>query len=171
MRVALCRVLLVSLVVAGGACVTDDAHQWAESRFAGITYESLFSLVATTIDGEGYPVRKHSTATGEIETDWVYGTSLREVRGPSRRKVHARIEIDRNTGGFTVKLRVAEEVLRKRGELAMHVRDSTDWEHYGDNWDDATFLMAKVSALLKDYRVTTEILLGPDGLGARDSRP
>ncbi|MHC4846457.1 MAG: hypothetical protein ACYTCU_09890 [Planctomycetota bacterium] len=166
------KLLLPLLLVASGlGCATDEAHQWAESRFVGLSYEALFGVVASTIDGEGFAVRRHDTTTGEIETDWAYGTSLREVRGPSRRKVHARVEIDDATGGFRVRLRVAEEVLRQRGELATHVRDSTDWERYSDNWDDATYLMAKLTALLRDYRVTAEIMPEPLRAGERDLRP
>lgn len=136
-----------------------------------ISYDALFSVVATTIDGEGFPVRRRNTVTGEIETDWVYGTSLREVRGPSRRKVYARVEIDEATGGFVVKLRVAEEVLRKQGELATHIRNMRGWEKYGDNWDDAAFLMAKLGALLHDYRYSVVVVPGPSRADERDLQP
>jgi len=170
MRVAK-RLLPLLLVVSALGCASDQTHQWAESRFAGLTYEALFGVVTSTIDGEGFAVRRHDPSTGTIETDWAYGTSLREVRGPSRRKVHARVEIDEASGGFRVRLRVAEEVLRQRGELATHVRESTDWEGYADNWDDATYLMAKLTALLRDYRVVAEIMPEPRRAGQRDLRP
>jgi hypothetical protein len=141
--------LLASLAT---ACSSVKEH-WVESTYGNITFPSLYNVVLTTVDAEGYPVRNRNPGEGRIESEWVYGTSQRVVRGPSRRKVIA--EIEPQPGDLLlVRLRVAEEVVRKGGMTAVNVRESEDWEPFEDNFDDAEYLMAKVAALLNENRVT-----------------
>lgn len=138
--------LLAPLLLAVG-CNTFQ-ERWAETRVDDVSYSVLYNLVLSTVDAEGYIVRRREPQSGLIESDWVYGTSQRVVRGPSRRKVFAVIE-PLEGESYRVALRVAEEVIRKGGLLATNVRNSDDWEEYDDNFDDAEFLMAKISALIK----------------------
>jgi uncharacterized lipoprotein len=144
-RAALLLLPLLLLLAAG--CSTTQ-ERWAETRVNGVGYSNLYNLVLSTIDAEGFTARKREPQTGHIESDWVYGTSQRMVRGPSRRKVFAVIE-PLEGGDFRVAVRVAEEVIRKGGLLATNVRASEDWEEYDDNFDDAEYLMAKISALIQ----------------------
>lgn len=138
--------LLLPLLATAGCSSTPE--RWAETRVNDVTYSVLYNLVQTTIDAEGFIVRKREPQTGRIESDWVYGTSQRRVRGPSRRKVFAVIEPIENDD-FRVAVRVAEEVIRKGGLLATNIRASDDWEEFDDNFDDAEYLMAKIAALIQ----------------------
>ena len=139
--------LVLALLLLTAACASTK-ERWAETRAHDISYPVLYNVVLSTIDAEGFTVRKREPQKGRIESDWVYGTSQRLVRGPSRRKVFAVIEpVDRRV--FRVAVRVAEEVIRKGGLLATHVRASEDWEEYDDNFDDAEYLMAKIAALIE----------------------
>jgi len=139
--------LLGPALLATAGC-TSTPERWAETHVNDVTYSVLYNLVLTTVDAEGFTVRKREPQSGRIESDWVYGTSQRSVRGPSRRKVFAVIE-PLEDDDFRVALRVAEEVIRKGGLLATNVRASDDWEEFDDNFDDAEYLMAKISALIK----------------------
>ena len=142
----LLALLLPTLLSTAGCRQTPE--RWAETRVDNVTYSVLYNLVLTTIDAEGFTVRKREPQSGRIESDWIYGTSQRRVRGPSRRKVFAVIEPIENDD-FRVALRVAEEVIRKGGLLATNVRASDDWEEFDDNFDDAEYLMAKIQALVQ----------------------
>lgn len=137
--------VLPSLLATG---CTSTPERWAETRVDGVSYSVLYNLVLSTIDAEGFTVRHREPQSGRIESDWVYGTSQRTVRGPSRRKVIAVIEPFEGDV-FRVALRVAEEVIRKGGLLATNVRASDDWEEYDDNFDDAEYLVAKIAALIR----------------------
>ncbi|HZL98696.1 MAG TPA: hypothetical protein VFD43_00460 [Planctomycetota bacterium] len=139
--------LLPALLLLTAAC-SSTQERWAEAHARGVSYPVLYNLVLSTIDAEGFTVRKREPQKGRIESDWVYGTSQRLVRGPSRRKVFAVIDPSEE-GGFRVAVRVAEEVIRKGGLMATHVRASEDWEEYDDNFDDAEYLMAKIAALIQ----------------------
>jgi len=139
--------LLAPALLAATSC-SGTQERWAETHVNDVTYPVLYNLVLTTVDAEGFTVRKREPQSGRIESDWVYGTSQRSVRGPSRRKVIALIEPVEDED-FRVSLRVAEEVIRKGGLLATNVRESDDWEEFDDNFDDAEYLMAKISALIK----------------------
>ena len=139
--------LLGPVLIATAGC-SGTQERWAETHVNDVTYSVLYNLVLTTVDAEGFTVRKREPQSGRIESDWVYGTSQRSVRGPSRRKVIAVIEpVEDND--YRVSLRVAEEVIRKGGLLATNVRASDDWEEFDDNFDDAEYLMAKISALIQ----------------------
>jgi len=139
--------LLLPLLLLSAGC-SSTPERWAETTVSDVGYSNLYNLVLSTIDAEGFTARKREPQTGHIESDWVYGTSQRLVRGPSRRKVFAVIE-PLEGDSFRVAVRVAEEVIRKGGLLATHVRESEDWEEYDDNFDDAEYLMAKISALVQ----------------------
>ena len=146
-RPLLLLLVLVPALLSTAAC-SGTQERWAETRVNDVTYSVLYNLVLTTVDAEGFTVRKREPQSGRIESDWVYGTSQRSVRGPSRRKVFAVIEPLENDD-FRVALRVAEEVIRKGGLLATNVRASDDWEEFDDNFDDAEYLMAKIAALVR----------------------
>jgi hypothetical protein len=145
LRPALLPALLAATVLS--AC-SSPTERWAEGGFPGISYSVLYNVVLTTVDAEGYTVRTRDPQKGSFESEWVYGTSQRVVRGPSRRKVYARIEPD-PVEGYLVRLRVAEEVIRKGGMLAVNVRESDDWEGFEDNYEDAEYLMARLVALVR----------------------
>ena len=125
----------------------SPSERWAEGSFEGVSFSVLYNVVLTTVDAEGYVVRFRNPHKGAFESEWVYGTSQRKVRGPSRRKVYARIEPEEGDR-YLVRLRVAEEVVRKGGMTAVNVRESEDWEPYDDNYEDAEYLMAKLVALI-----------------------
>jgi len=142
---------LVLLLLAGCASVNE---RWAEARFEGISYPSLYGVVLSTFDAEGYSVRERDPSAATLESDWVYGTSMRVVRGPSRRRAHAELK-SVSEGQWLVRVRVEEEVVRKGGMLATNVRESENWEDFEDNFDDAEYLMAKIAALLEAHRART----------------
>ena len=139
----------LALLLLAGCNVLNE--RWAEARFEGISYPSLYGVVLSTMDAEGYVVREREPSAASLESDWVYGTSLRQVRGPSRRRAHAEIK-PVGQDQWLVRVRVEEQVVRKGGMLATNVRESENWEDYEDNFDDAEYLMAKVAALLDAHR-------------------
>jgi hypothetical protein len=126
-------------------------ERWAEAGFEGISYPSLYGVVLSTFDAEGYVVRDRDPSAARLESEWVYGTSMRVVRGPSRRRAHAEIK-SVGDNQWLVRVRVEEEVVRKGGMLATNVRESENWEEFEDNFDDAEYLVAKVAALLDAHR-------------------
>jgi len=136
--------LLAVLLLAGCAGVQE---RWAEATFTDISYPALYGVLLTTIDAEGFVVRDRNAQTAEIHSEWVYGTSQSVVRGPSRRRVHAAIEL-LDDDALHVRLRVEENVVRKGGMLATNVRESENWEPFEDNFDDAERIMARLSVLL-----------------------
>lgn len=140
--------LLALLLLAG--CASFD-ERWAEARFEGVSYPSVYGVVVATVSSEGFAVPERDPQTGEVHSDWVYGTSRSVVRGPSRRRVHATIRPE-GDAACRVRLRVEEQVIRQGGLLATNVRESDNWEDWEDNFDDAEFLLAKMSALLASYR-------------------
>ena len=125
----------------------SPGERWAEGAVAGVSYSVLYNVVLTTVDAEGFVVRYRDPQKGAFESEWVYGTSQRVVRGPSRRKVYARIEPVEGDR-FLVRLRVVEEVIRKGGLMHVNVRESDDWEPFDDNYEDAEYLMARLMALI-----------------------
>ena len=139
---------LAVLLLAGCATVGE---RWAEAGFQDISYPSLYGVVLSTFDAEGFVCRDRDGQAAELNSDWVYGTSMRVVRGPSRRRAHAEIKAV-GEGKWLVRIRVEEQVVRKGGMLATNVRESENWEDYDDNFDDAEYLMAKVAALLDAHR-------------------
>jgi len=147
-RVAAAAALLCVALASGCAGFSE---RWVEARFDEVSYASVYNIVLTTVDAEGYAVRNRQVNTGEISSAWVYGTSQRAVRGPSRRRVHARVEPD-GERSWLVRLRVEEEVVRKGGLLATQVRESDNWEPYEDNFEDAEYLIARIAALLAEFR-------------------
>ncbi len=153
------------LAAVTGGCASAS-ERWVQSAYAGISYPSLYNVVATTIAAEGFPMTGPEAQGGQIESGWVYGTSQRVVRGPSRRRAVAEIRLlpdDR----LLVRLRVVEEVVRRGGMSAVNVRASEDWEPYEDNFDDAEYLMARVAALLDEKRVASPASGAGDDAGAR----
>ncbi|MFT7462942.1 MAG: hypothetical protein ACI9EF_001284 [Pseudohongiellaceae bacterium] len=130
---------------------------WAEMNFNGLAYDNLWVAVIDLLDTEGFHVQAGDPGSGAIESEWLYGTSVREVRGPSRRKAMIEISQSLVTPGWVVRLRVREEVIRKGGLRATQVRDSADWEEWHDNWDETEFLAAKIRARLSDYFVDVKV--------------
>ncbi|GEM_PF-2314908 len=124
---------------------------WAEMSFDGLAYDNLWVVVIDLLDSEGFHVITGDPGSGSLESEWLYGTSVREVRGPSRRKAVVEISNRLEAPGWKVRLRVREEVIRKGGMRATQIRDSAEWEEWHDNWDDAEFLAAKIRARLSTY--------------------
>ena len=143
--------LVAALTLLLLASCSSFSERWASAQFNEISYPALYQVVVTTLGAEGYVVRNFDAQTAKLDTEWVYGTSQRQVRGPSRRKVIALIEPVEDED-FRVSLRVAEEVIRKGGLLATNVRESDDWESFDDNYDDADYVIAKLAALLDAHR-------------------
>jgi hypothetical protein len=144
------RLLLPLALLLLPAC-SALTERWAEATFHDLSYPSLYAVVLSTVDAEGYAVTQRDPQTAELHSDWIYGTSRSVVRGPSRRRVHARME-PAGEGAWRVRLRVEEQVIRKGGMLATNVRESENWEEFEDNFDDAEYLMAKIAALLREHR-------------------
>lgn len=130
---------------------------WAELTFDGLAYDNLWVVVIDLLDSEGFHVKVGDPGSGRIESEWLYGTSVREVRGPSRRKAMVQISNRLDGPGWVVRLRVREEVIRKGGMRATQVRDSADWEEWHDNWDDAEFLAAKIRARLSSFFIDVRV--------------
>lgn len=145
-RGTLAPVLAIALLA---GCASGPPPRWVEVDFDDISYAALYQVVSTTVSAEGFGLGASDPGAGRLETDWAYGTSMREVRGPSRRKVVA--EFSALDEGWLVRMRVREEVLRKQGLLAHNIRDRDDWETWHDNLDDAEFLAAKLKALLDSH--------------------
>lgn len=156
-RFVVVATLLVALALSSCGLVDESEAppRWAYGRFVDVEYNALLLVIGSTIEGEGFDVVRTDPGDGTVETDWAYGTSQRQVRGPSRRKVLA--DVTPGDEGYDVRLRVREEVIRKLGLMATDVRRSDDWEPFPDNIDDAEFLMTKLQALLR-----------PDDRGASD---
>jgi len=160
---ALIRLVLPLGLLASLCACASNSERWAEVRFADISYPNLYRSVADVLESEGYPAGGEDISHGTLETDWQYGTSVREVRGPSRRKVHVLIEEaappppdvepPERLARWAVGGRVSEEVLRKGGILNRNPRLSDDWEDYRDSFEDAELLAEKVRALLADHHV------------------
>ncbi len=142
-----CRAVLLGMVVVLAAGCQTVITLPATLVTSGIAYPDLFTVVERTVDGEGYPIRLRNLQAGTIESDWRYGTSLREFRGPSRQRVIA--SINPEGSGWVVNLRVLEEVLEKGGLLATHPQESEDWEPIPDNFDQAEMLVARINATLR----------------------
>lgn len=159
-RPAACAAAAVLLL--GALACAGPSERWAEVRFQDLSFTSLYTVVVDLLDAEGFDVRSRDPDTGTIESSWLYGTSRREVRGPSRRKALVRIEPGPNDS-WIVRVRVAEEVVRKAGLLATRVRESDDWEAIGDNFEDAEYLAAKMRALLIDKQVPVAVVPAADG--------
>ena len=153
---------LLSLVAAAllgvslsGCLATPEL--WAEVSFDGLAYDNLWVVVIDLLDSEGFHVTAGDPGSGALESEWLYGTSVREVRGPSRRKAMVEISERLQSPGWKVRLRVREEVIRKGGMRATGLRESTDWEEWHDNWDDAEFLAAKMRARLSSYFIDVRV--------------
>jgi hypothetical protein len=142
------RLVVVLFAAAWLAGCASNRERWAEGSFANVSYPVLYNVALTTVDAEGFVVRYRNPQQGEFESDWIYGTSQRVVRGPSRRKVYVRIQPEEGDR-YLVRLRVAEEIVRKGGMMAVNVRESEDWEEFDDNYEDAEYLMAKLVALIR----------------------
>ena len=124
--------LVAALTLLLLASCSSFNERWASAQFDEISYPALFGVVVTTLGAEGYTVRDYDAQTAQVDSEWVYGTSQRSVRGPSRRRAHALI-VQLAERSFQVRIRVQEEVIRKGGMLATNVRDSDDWEEFEDN--------------------------------------
>lgn len=148
--------LLLTLLLWLGACVSTPPL-WAELSFDGLSYDNLWVVVIDLLDSEGFHVKSGDPGTGSIESDWLYGTSVREVRGPSRRKAMVEINKQPDVIGWVVRLRVREEVIRKGGMRATQLRDSPDWEEWHDDWDSTEYLAAKIRARLTDYFIDAKV--------------
>jgi len=142
--------LAILLVLAAG-CAAAPTDRWVERRFDGFSTGVMFNLVLVSLDAEGFAPRDRNPDTGEIVTDWVVGLSNREMRGPTRRRVHA-VVTAHEEGRQLVRLRVATQVIRRGGLLAVNVRESEDWESIPDDVDSAELLLAKIAALVRTAR-------------------
>lgn len=150
-------VLLLGLTL---ACASSR-EQWAEVRFQDISFLNLYRSVADVLGSEGYPSAREDPVEGTLETEWRYGESVREVRGPSRSRafVTVRPDVLEREGQeplpiFVVRVRVPEEVIRKGGLLSRNERESNDWEEYKDDFERAEFLAEKIRTLLADHHVS-----------------
>ncbi|MCB9899428.1 MAG: hypothetical protein H6825_15585 [Planctomycetes bacterium] len=159
-----CTILLLGALASG--CATSS-ERWAEVRFQDVSYLNLYRAVADVLGSEGYPVKREDPVEGLIETEWRYGESVREVRGPSRTRAFVTIEpseIEREDQDplpvTLVRVRVPEEVIRKGGLLARNERNSEDWEEYKDDFERAEFLAEKIRILLADHHVSARTLAG-----------
>ncbi len=141
--------LALSLSLAVGCASTRE--RWAEVTMHDLGYQNLYHSVLDLLELEGFYVILRLPDTGRIESEWFRGDSRREVRGPSRRKVHVEIERKKGERAYVVRLRVQEQIIRKGGMLAIDTRDESLWEDYPDSFGDAEFLAAKLGALLADY--------------------
>ena len=150
------RAWLVGLALLVVACSITEKRRWAEARFEGLSFSVLYASVADLFEAEGFDVTIRDASGGIVESEWAYGTSRREVRGPSRRKAIAEVE-KLAPGVYVVRVRVAEEVIRKGGLLATKLRDSDDWETFPDNFEDAEYLAAKLRAMLDEHQVPVEV--------------
>ena len=148
LRAALVVPLVSILFACAGGCAAAPTDRWVERRFEPLTMGAMFNLVLVSIDAEGFVPRLRNPDTGEIESDWVIGLSNRVLRGPTRRRVHAVVQAHPE-GGQLVRLRVATQVIRKGGLLAVNVRDSDDWESVPDDVDMGELLLAKIAALVR----------------------
>ena len=157
-RFPVARALLALGLVCGlglGACAVRP-ERWAVMNLERLSYSNLYQQVADALDGSGYRVMKQDISSGRVETDWQYGPSVREVRGPSRRRAIAQVNA-LDDGLFEVRVRVLEQVIRKGGTLARHIRESDDWEDWKDDYDEAEYLIARLGALLSEYRVRLDV--------------
>jgi len=137
---------LVLVMATGPGCEVTPPAAWASMSFPDVTYSDIFSVVLTTLHGEGYLAKTRDAETGNIETDWLYGQSQAKVRGPSRRRVI--VHIDPEGAGQVVRLRVVEEVIWKAGMRATNLRESDDWEIADDNFEEAEFLLARIRGVM-----------------------
>lgn len=144
----------VALLTAGCA---SSKERWAEVRMQELSFQNLYSSVLDMLELEGYSVHMRLPDTGEIETAWLNGISKREVRGPSRRKVHVVIEPEEGPRLFVVRMRVEEQIIRKGGMLASGTNQDDDWEAFPDNFEDAEYLAAKLRALLSEYAIRVKV--------------
>jgi hypothetical protein len=152
---ALLVALSLALLLASLPGCAGRKKHWLSLEFDEITYANLYLSVIDVLDARGYGVSKRDPSLGQIESDWVYGTSVRQVFGPSRRKAVVEIEqIDSAAGIYEVRVRVREEVIRKAGLRATHLRESDDWEEWEDSFDDAEHLAAMLRALLYDHVIS-----------------
>lgn len=147
--------LLVALALAG---CSGPRERWAAFELQGLTFANLYLSVLDVLGAEGFPVKARDPGLGTIESEWLYGTAVREVFGPSRRRALVRIAPSpTREGAFELRIRVAEEVIRKGGLRATRIRESGDWEPWDDNFDDAEYLAAKIRALLSEHVVTVAV--------------
>jgi len=142
--------LLAAILLSGCLSPSETYARWVQAPFDDISYPSLFGVVAATMGAEGYPIPAADIGDSGLKSEWAYGTSQRAVRGPSRKRVHVEIE-RQGERAFNVRLRVEEEVIRKRGLLATEVRESGDWEAYPDDIAEAEYMLAKLRAMLGDF--------------------
>ncbi len=158
--------MLIACLLSGvlGGCAAMPEARWVERRFGDIGYQSLYTVVLASLDDAGYLVRSRDPDAGRVETDWAYGMSQQEVRGPSRRKVVVELD-DEAADWYMLRLRVPQQVVRKGGLLAKGVRNIPDdkWEGYGDDEMEAQLLMAKIQSILRLSGATAE--RPPGGVG------
>ena len=127
-------------------------EKWAHVPLQGLSYQNLYHAIIDLLEVEGVHVRIRNPGIGTVTSEWQQALSRREVRGPSRRKVHVKIVSDPDVdGAYTVSLRVEEQIIRKGGLLSSGVRQDDDWEAFPDNYEDAEYFVAKIRALLGDY--------------------
>lgn len=143
--------LLLAVVALPLAGCSSTREKWAALELQDLTYSNLYLGVIDILDGQGFPVHARDPNVGKVESEWLYGTSVRAVFGPSRRKAYVEILPSVGTpGALMVRVRVAEQVIRKAGLRATRVRESDDWEDWEDAYDDAEFLAAKIRARFID---------------------
>jgi len=154
--------LLLALALLGplgvGPGCAASKERWADVGIEGLSFQNLYHSLIDLMEVEGFHVLHRNPGAGTFLTEWLPGISRREVRGPSRRRVHVRIEeieddtsTEEDEGAYLVNLRVEEQIIRKGGMLNTGMRPNDDWEAFPDNFDDAEYLVAKIRAMLADF--------------------
>ena len=159
-RVCLMLSLCLSFGFTSGCASTTQ--RWAEVNMQDVSYQNLYASVLDMLEMEGYFVRKRLPDLGEIETEWLRGISRREVRGPSRSRVHVDINRAEGRRRYVVRMRVEEQIVRKGGMLSAGEHRESDWESFPDNFEDAEYLAAKLRALLSEYAIKDEAVVEPE---------
>jgi hypothetical protein len=159
-RVFLALPLALALGFTTGCATTTQ--RWAEVNMQELGYQNLYASVLDMLEMEGYSVHKRLPDLGEIETEWLRGISRREVRGPSRSRVHVDINRAEGRRHYVVRIRVEEQIVRKGGMLSTGDHRESDWEPFPDNFEDAEYLAAKLRALLSEYAIRDEAIVEPE---------
>lgn len=154
--------LAMAVMLASTVGCASNKERWAEVQMQEISYQNLYSSILDMLELEGYVVHMGLPDSGTVETEWLRGISRREVRGPSRRKVHVELKSAEAARQYMVRMRVEEQIIRKGGLLSSGTPPETAWEAFPDNFEDAEYLAAKLRALLSDYAIKVHVETGEE---------